>query len=903
MALSSWSPELGFGGKVLLQAAAVSTGPSLELCTFPSSLGSSVATAALEQLFVVEQSLHSDYFKCNEEARSFLKDIAIAVKKLEEMRKATIDLLEIESMELSRLYFLLETLPNSIGRELEECVRDARRLNLFEINQLQMDVTRMNNEIEFLKKKILDLKTINEILGFGSEQQEELARRHEKLVLSLNHTMEEKAAVTVYINETYTKINSEKKELEFQNQRLKEIQEQMEKEKAKYLARKQKLNQEIEEYKKLCELKRKDTYQKKKELDTLKLKVSKMRETVSTRTVVLSDHNLEIAQLQESIRHWEQEIEEMKKSCKILEDKMHFFMNNKEKLEDSSSVEKDEILQKIKQMAEKLHKNRLESKDLQEKLHTLTRQYKIVLSEEEKVFIQKQNTYNETWAAMTKHHRLGGLNNGNLFLTVPEDGDPISGCQHGWVLKNQKQMAFISRKENFLSQRKVDIKNMEEGLVTLQELHQATKEVYRRQIKILNDNRERESQRRVITQWKIACSRKKHACLKKKLESEVQEILEEVQTAESRCIKLLQETNFRQKEITEFLAETEKLTLELKQVEEEFIVKEKKLVQELSKYELRFARETQSNRVKEDELVERLPQLQVAEEEYMSKAGKLEELIHVITAQKQEQNLLNDYTSQMARDFSRFFSNSKTQLQVVALRRRGPIVSCDAVLPVQQNQAFQWHLLVGCVQPTIVAEPRLPSVREKVKKELKYLRDQESHKIKSHLETLKNLENEIYVHDLKVDALLLENEKLRKYIAYMKNNIELYKKREEDLKCASGDLCWQLTAHQRKYLDLWAEFQTTVKELVNSGGETLQGIKKLTERLQERDENIERISIWLQGNLEELRFLMEQELKTDLHKEHQHDVGFEEKKKHVHIKKVHPPVVECTMKNALAEKK
>lgn len=41
-------------------------------------------------------------------------------------------------------------------------------------------------------------------------------------------------------------------------------------------------------------------------------------------------------------------------------------------------------------------------------------------------------------------------------------------------------------------------------------------------------------------------------------------------------------------------------------------------------------------------------------------------------------------------------------------------MSCDAVLPVQQNQAFQWHLLVGCVQPTIVAEPRLPSVRSVV---------------------------------------------------------------------------------------------------------------------------------------------------------------------------------------------
>lgn len=52
MALSSWSRELGFSEKAL-RAVTVSTGPSLELCTFPSSLGSSVATAALEQLFVV----------------------------------------------------------------------------------------------------------------------------------------------------------------------------------------------------------------------------------------------------------------------------------------------------------------------------------------------------------------------------------------------------------------------------------------------------------------------------------------------------------------------------------------------------------------------------------------------------------------------------------------------------------------------------------------------------------------------------------------------------------------------------------------------------------------------------------------------------------------------------------
>lgn len=51
MALHSWSPELGFSDKQ--KQVAVSTGPSLDLSTFPSTLGSTVATAVLEQLFIV----------------------------------------------------------------------------------------------------------------------------------------------------------------------------------------------------------------------------------------------------------------------------------------------------------------------------------------------------------------------------------------------------------------------------------------------------------------------------------------------------------------------------------------------------------------------------------------------------------------------------------------------------------------------------------------------------------------------------------------------------------------------------------------------------------------------------------------------------------------------------------
>ena len=57
--------------------------------------------------------------------------------------------------------------------------------------------------------------------------------------------MKEKATTTIYINETYTKINWEKKELELQKTYIQEIEEQIERERAEYLKKKEKLNQEV----------------------------------------------------------------------------------------------------------------------------------------------------------------------------------------------------------------------------------------------------------------------------------------------------------------------------------------------------------------------------------------------------------------------------------------------------------------------------------------------------------------------------------------------------------------------------------------------------------------------------------------------------------------------------------
>ncbi|XP_023401983.2 coiled-coil domain-containing protein 175 [Loxodonta africana] len=771
MALSPCAAEVGVRDKVL-RAASVSTGPSLELFTFPSSLGSSVASAALEQLFVVEKSLKSDCFKCNEDARTFLMDIAVAVKKLEEMRKSTIDLLEIESMELSRLYFLLETLPSCFNMELEECVRDARKLNLFEISELHMKITRIDSEIESLRKRTLELKENNEALG---KKQEGLMKQHEKFIVSLNHMMEKKAAATIYINDTYTKISLEKEEIELQKKCLEEAREKMEKDREEYLLRKKKLSIQIDELKKAHEHKRLETFSKKKELNKLTIEMSKLKQTVTSSTVVLSDHSLEIAQLHESIKEWETKVEELKKVCKILEDKIHFFENHKEKLNDISGYEKDEFLQKIKQMAEKLNKGRSENKELREKLTTLARQFKIVLGEEDEMFFRKRKIHDE----------------------------------------NQRQLEFIAQKENFLAQRKVDIKNMEEGLITLQELHRATQQVYRKQIRILGDNLERESQRCIIAQWKIACLLKKHARWVLMTKADIQEIINKIEVAEQRKIQLYEETTSREKEINEFVAQIEKLTTELKEEEQEFVYKEKHLIEELSSYEDKFVKEVKMNKEKEEELDECLPQLHVAEEAFVEKHRRFEELVNIVTEQKHEETLLNNNIAQFKRDFSRYIRHT-----------------------------------------------------DKLKQELKHLRDQESIKIKDHFEILKNLENEIYAHDQKAELLLMENKRLKAYISYLKKKTEEYTKGEKGLIHASSDLSWDLIVRQTQYVDLWEKFQISAKELVNNCKEIMQDINSLIEKLSERDKKMERISTWLQGNLDELCSLIENDSPGNLGKQH-----------------------------------
>ncbi|KAM9061297.1 coiled-coil domain-containing protein 175 [Sarcophilus harrisii] len=127
----------------------------------PLSLGSSVAIEVLEKLFKVEKALKNETFEFNQEAKTTLEEIAEAVKKLECMRKTTIDLLEIESIEASRLRFLLIHLPGNISKEIEDAVIAARVTNAEEINSLNNAIETVNFEMELLNERLTNLEKMN----------------------------------------------------------------------------------------------------------------------------------------------------------------------------------------------------------------------------------------------------------------------------------------------------------------------------------------------------------------------------------------------------------------------------------------------------------------------------------------------------------------------------------------------------------------------------------------------------------------------------------------------------------------------------------------------------------------------------------------------------------------------
>ncbi|XP_056666811.1 coiled-coil domain-containing protein 175 isoform X2 [Monodelphis domestica] len=587
------------------------------------SVGSSVALEVLDKLFEVEKTLKNEKFQFNQEAKAMLREVAEAVKKLEYMRKTTIELLEIESIEINRLRFLLWHLPGKITKEIEDAVLAARKTNADEIIRLRLAIKKIIYEIELMTKR---LSLLEKVCSDLRKDQEEICDDHKSNVILLNAKMKEKAENDVRTQEIYDQIKAEEEEIAYYQNAIKKLMDSLNEEKMEFQEKKQSLEQLIYEIEKDKEEEVKQNILKKKELATMMAKIKDIKKEVTRRAEVKTEQAVEKENLEGGMKNLQEQYEEDLKQPEFLKKKMHEYEDRLTKIVEMYKADQADLLKKIKLANEKLSSVKIQNNDLHLKNKLLTDQLKSVQVEERNFYL--------------------------AHITAQEIVDRIEET--------------ILEKKAFLNKRVTDTKALEEGIDNLRNLYLSTVESYRKQIDFMKGNWIRESQRSVITQWKIFHLRKKHEVWKKEQESNIQDIIFRIEEVEKKRAEIYKESITYETTATKQEEMIVELYEEIKEEEKMFSKLEEDVYETLKVMEEKYNIEEEITKEKEAELETYVPKVKMIEETYEENVKEFEELKHHVTEKTQEQQSLKHGITMMKKEAILFETDKAiTDLKVI----------------------------------------------------------------------------------------------------------------------------------------------------------------------------------------------------------------------------------------------
>ncbi|XP_074146354.1 coiled-coil domain-containing protein 175 isoform X2 [Sminthopsis crassicaudata] len=559
----------------------------------PLSLGSSVAIEVLEKLFQVEKALKNETFQFNEEAKTTLEEIAEAVKKLECMRKTTIDLLEIESIEASRLRFILLRLPGNISKEIEDAVIAARVTNAEEINSLHNAIEIVSCEMDLLNERLENLEKMNVDLW---EEQEKLADDHRKAVLMVNMKMKERAENDTNTKEIYVQKKVDEEKIDYYQDLLQTINDELTEERDIFLTKKESLEKKIADIKQQKDDELKFTLQKKRQLSQMVTEIAKIKEEFKRRRGAINEQNMAREELEEGLKSLQNELQVQLKQPDQLVTKRIEYDNALVDLIESSKTKQADLISKIRQTKDKFSKIKARNTDLRGKNKILNEQLKTALQEEEE-------------------YNLSELHYKDLVSKIEE---------------------LIAEKKALLSKKLMDTKALEEAIENLRHLYRTTIESYRKQIAFLKGNWMSESQKSIKNQWKVINFQKEHERWRKTEYDDLEEIIQRVEYIEQKRAQLIDEGFSCDEEIIKHEEMIEELTEEIKEEEEIFSEIEHVVTEELKAIEDEYIIETEMTKVKEDEWEDYVPKLKAVKEEYEEHFRAFENIKNEIATQTRE---------------------------------------------------------------------------------------------------------------------------------------------------------------------------------------------------------------------------------------------------------------------------
>ncbi|XP_051833722.1 coiled-coil domain-containing protein 175 [Antechinus flavipes] len=683
----------------------------------PLSLGSSVAIEVLEKLFQVEKALKNETFQFNQEAKTTLEEIAEAVKKLECMRKTTIDLLEIETIEASRLRFRLMRLPANISKEIEDAVIAARVTNAEEINSLNNAIEVVTYEMDRLNERLTNLEKMNLELW---EEQEQLADGHQKAVLMVNMKMKERTENDTSTKEIYDKKKVDEEKIDYYQDLLKTINKELTEEREVFAMKKEILEKKIADVKQQKDEEIKSTLKKKRQLSQMVTEIAKIKEEYKRRQGAMKEQDVTRKELEDGLKKLQNELEMQLKQPEQLLVKRVEYDSALVDLIESSKTKQADFLNKIRQAKEKFLKIKARHTDLKGKSKILNENLKNAQLEEHEYYLSEQHSKD--------------------------------------IVNKIEQL--IAEKKALLSKKLMDTKALEEAIENLRHLYRTAIDSYRKQIAFLKGNWMTESKKSIKNQWKVINFQKEHERWRKTESEDIEELIQRVEYIAQKRGEIYEEGISCDAAILKQEEQIERLNEAVKEEEEIFSQIEHGVTKELKAIEDEYIIETEQTKVKEDEWDDFLPKLKAVQNEYEEQVKEFESLKNDISAQTRE-HLALERGIDMMRKETITYQNERDHVKNLLKKGRNKEFAfmrshLNSVFTVEKNiYEVEQHLKL-----LVLENYRLKKAIRLVKEDIDYLtREGQRYTL-----TVEKLENDAQdLHDMFLDMWKETQKEIQKF--------------------------------------------------------------------------------------------------------------------------------------------
>ncbi|XP_066464316.1 coiled-coil domain-containing protein 175 [Eleutherodactylus coqui] len=563
--------------------------------------------AVLEHFMEVEKQVKDKDPGFDEDISQHLMAVADAVMELEGIRRNSRELLEVETIENSKLRYRIVHLPRIVTREIEDAVTSARESIASERLQLENELKRVNWELEKTERKQKELEEMNVYL---SQQEDTLWAEHEEAVALLNQQMAGKAHQSILVNETHNKRKeAEEAVTDYQN-RTEDLAEDMAIERQQFTEETGKLTAEIVETKRKTEIQDARNAEKKVHLSQRRSVLFDVEEKINLEQENISSLKGKVLLLQASHGRLTNKLDMQQKQSVDTSNKIDVLQlhmaNEKEHFYNQSNSLKDEISKLDEQMntAEMLHASlKKENKDVKQK-------YQAASEEEDTQRVIKRDMANQL----------------------------------------EKSRSALDEKQELLGKLKMELTEMEQDTERLLESTRISTEQLTAHVEEFKENLASEHQKRMSIQIRKGEVTKETELWQLSEESFMAEMKKRIQNGHNKKAVLTIEGSRLRREIEKWGKEIRSINEEQAQSSKEYSSQVQSLQDQIIILEEKMKKSISGFENQQENLTKNIPIMNAAEDAYNKEHVNYEDLKKKASAMKNKQKSLEGSINTITKD-------------------------------------------------------------------------------------------------------------------------------------------------------------------------------------------------------------------------------------------------------------